>query len=198
LGLFSGLRDRIPAPSLDRGNRGSTTSGTSNQLGQLPRGERAGSIEDLGHLGENDAVPWRVCALVLGSLLAVGCGGSPAMPTDTQYQGSWAGQTVQSKTISFSVNGSAISSVAFNYAASAPCNLEGGFVTGSTTSTVLGSISKGAFSINFTGGPTTWTLTGSFSSGTAASGTLTVNLNNPGSTNCSTTVQTTWTATKGS
>ena len=108
------------------------------------------------------------------------------------YDGNWSGQTAQAQAISFNVASNAIHSLAFQFTASAPCNVVGGVVSGNT---VVGAIANDGFTINGGDGPASWTLTGSFSSGTMGGGTLTVTLTNPTSI-CSTVVQTTWTAQK--
>lgn len=112
-----------------------------------------------------------------------GCGSSPSSPTPIPpYQGNWAGTTSQGLPISFVVTGSAVTSISISYRAfpGAPCT--GDPDTGDAEVTPVSlPISDSGAGVGpgvpgFQGGPLTTTefatayISGSFSSGAAASG----------------------------
>lgn len=132
---------------------------------------------------------------------APGAANTPATANVTltltqSYDGSWAGITAQDSTISFQVSGGGITTLTFGYRATGSgCSVNGKLTTTFTTPVA---ISNGSFSRSVSGSPTSYTIAGTFGSGTAASGTLNVTFSQsiPGQPSCSASGSTTWTASR--
>jgi len=141
----------------------------------------------------------KLSALVLASLLVVSCAGSPSTtaPIPGPYEGLWGGTTEQAQGMSFVVSGTQIWNVGFEWR-----GICGNGGTGTGNSRIAsGNITNDTFTASGGGTVLTWTLTGTFSSGTNASGTLGLTFNVPAdgaAPGCTTSVQLPWTAVKGS
>ena len=131
---------------------------------------------------------YRRIRFTLFALLAtVGCGDGGTGPIS--YDGMWSGTTSQGRPISFTVAGNAVTVATIGYSASGNCSP---VPTGSTiTPGVPLPINGTSISITFGGG----TITGTFSSATAASGTFSVSFAGIPS-GCSSNASGTWTATR--
>lgn len=132
---------------------------------------------------------------------ATGASNTPATANVTltvtpNHDGAWAGTTAQDSTITFQVQNSGITTVTFGWKATG----SGCTVTGKTTTnfTTAVPITNGSFSRSVSGSPTSYTIAGTFSSGTAASGTLTIDFSQsiPGVPSCTASGSTTWNAAK--
>lgn len=150
----------------------------------------------------------RLCAAVSAALFTAACGngvpvrpGAPTtLPATTTYEGSWTGQTNQTKRLKFSVIGDRVTQLEFDFDATgsgSPCFVTGGFGGGGN----FGTISDGAFTLRSPAsvGTLTWSVTGTFGSPTTATGTMDVSvvpipLDNP--SGCSVSLRTTWSAQK--
>ena len=109
------------------------------------------------------------------------------------FNGTWNGSTSQTgKTISFVVSNNTVTSVSFSYRGTGSCGTLDGTVN--TTYTPGRPINNNSFSLTGSG-PSTFTITGSFSSSSAASGNLSITYNQPFPP-CSASGSATWTATK--
>lgn len=86
----------------------------------------------------------------------------------SQYVGTWTGTTSQNLPITFTVSGNAITSISVNIRAT----MAGSSCTYVTGSDSVLAISSSAFSLPIGGGTVTTVLRGTFSSPTAASGTI--------------------------
>ena len=132
---------------------------------------------------------------------APGAANTPATASVTltiaqSYDGSWAGKTAQDSTISFQVSGGGITTLTFGYRLTgSSCSVSGKTTTTFTTPVP---ITNGSFSRTVSGSPTSYTIAGTFGSGTAASGTLNITFSQsiPGQPSCSASGGTTWTANK--
>ena len=111
------------------------------------------------------------------------------------YDGTWSGKTAQDSTISFQVTSGGIGSLTFGFRATgSSCSVNG--KTATTFNTPV-PITNGSFSRSVSGSQVSYTISGSFSSGNAASGTLAVTFQSaPGTPACTASANTTWTATK--
>lgn len=119
-----------------------------------------------------------------------------AMSTQPAYDGTWTGTTSDGKTIGFTIANNAFTLFSLTYNAAA-CGTSGGVnITYNTPQPISGS----SFTISSAGSPPVriaFTVQGTFSSGTNASGTInfTVTLSFPVG-NCSTSYNVTWTASR--
>lgn len=112
------------------------------------------------------------------------------------YDGSWAGKTAQDSTITFQVSNGGITTLTFGYRLTgSSCSVSGKITTTFTTPVA---ITNGSFSRSVSSSPTSYTIAGTFGSGTAASGTLNITFSQsiPGQPSCSASGSTTWTASR--
>ena len=102
--------------------------------------------------------------------------------------GSWSGQTSQNRAVAFTVTSAGITEATINY------RVVGDFCTATIETTVGGaavSIENNAFQVEFSTGSADFTVSGTFTSSSAANGTLVVD-----DFQCGGTVNATWTASK--
>jgi hypothetical protein len=112
------------------------------------------------------------------------------------YNGSWSGKTAIDSVITFQVQSNAITTITLGWhATSSGCTVDGKTTSNLTTPIP---ITDGTFNRTVSGNPTSYTISGTFSSGTAVSGNLVVNFsqNIPGVSSCTASSTTTWNATK--
>lgn len=119
-----------------------------------------------------------------------------AMSTQPAYDGTWSGTTSDGKTIGFTIANNAFTTFSLTYNAAA-CGTSGGV---NITYTTPQPISGSSFTISSSGSPPVriaFSVQGTFSSGTTASGTIgfTITLSFPVG-NCSTSYNVTWTASR--
>lgn len=127
-----------------------------------------------------------------GAVDAISDAGSDAGRTTT-YDGDWSGNTAQGKTILFRVATGRVTYARFGYNGSAGgCTVDG--TTSTTASTVIGGAT---FTQSSTGSTFDYTLSGTFSSSSGASGTLSfISRSAPGTPACTVSGNTTWTVSK--
>lgn len=115
---------------------------------------------------------------------------------NAQYAGTWSGTTAQSKAITFTISGTTMTVLRFGFrTTSAGCSadaIEYDALPGPQA------MSGSSFTItdNFPAFGIAYTITGTFSSTTSASGTLNFNVTSGGLFSCTGSGSTTWTATK--
>ena len=110
---------------------------------------------------------------LLATLAVCSCGGknssTPTAPTPpASRDGNWRGTTSQNLPITFTVSGNSVTAISVNILAtygSSSCN----YTTGTSQTAT---IANNSFSIPIGGGTVSTTLTGSFSSASAANGTV--------------------------
>lgn len=131
--------------------------------------------------------------LALTTVMSVACGMPNIWAQSTQYDGTWSGTTNQSKTVSLEVSGGAIRKLVL----AARVEAVGCSSNISETITTTVPINNGSFSYQGSSStPTTWTISGTFSSNSAASGSGTARVNFlPGG--CLGSANFTWTMSKG-
>jgi hypothetical protein len=128
------------------------------------------------------------------ALIVAGCGGDSSTGPKTQdLVGTWSGTTSQSKPISLTVSAQGITDVEFSFhltgtVCSYDSNVEQG---GPAVGISGGEFDWGPNQLGSAGSGAGWTLSGRFSSSTAASGSLTI-----GDAGCQGELTVTWTATK--
>jgi hypothetical protein len=125
-------------------------------------------------------------ATLLCAVGMIGCDNTPSAPTPTTtYQGNWFGTTSQGLPISFTVTGNAVTSISFSYTLF-PTNSCIGNDTGSTAVTLPSPLQITSNGFSFSGQTLSrFDITGVFSSGTAASGTIDYALPAPTGGGCS-------------
>jgi hypothetical protein len=107
-------------------------------------------------------------ALAALALLQVECGSdNPASPS-VNYDGAWAGTTSQNLPITFTVSGNTVTAISVQVRAS----MAGSSCTYTTGSQDKPTIANNAFSLKVGGGTVSSTLLGTFSSATAATGSI--------------------------
>ena len=108
------------------------------------------------------------------------------------FNGTWTGKTSQDSTVRLTISNNAVTQIYLGWSI-ASCG-----TTGNTTTnfTQPFSVSSGSFSRTVNGSPMSYTITGNFSSGTAVSGSLTLNFSMTVPFSCSGSANLTWNATK--
>lgn len=194
-----GLRPRLAVGDSERAHH---SSFHSERL-------RSDVISNAAPASADSPAPWHnpgvMRRLIVGiALLAAACGcgtsGSPLSPSsNTLYVGSWTGQTSQSQRLAFTVTAGTVGQLEFsvNYA-TATCN--GGMSYGSTGP--LATVGGSAFAVTGTiagppDGPAfNFSISGRFSSPTAAEGTLQVARGPSAISSCAVDTTVTWTASR--
>ncbi|MCI0526604.1 MAG: VCBS repeat-containing protein, partial [Nitrospira sp.] len=108
------------------------------------------------------------------------------------YNGNWSGTTSQGKSISFTVVNNAITSLKFE------ATTQSGCIVGFSLTTTFGTpvpITGNTFSVTTNGSPVSYTINGTFSSNTFASGDLQVTFRQSFPVSCTGSASVTWTAT---
>jgi hypothetical protein len=114
--------------------------------------------------------------------------------TNVTFEGTWVGTTAQDSTIRVVVSNNEITQIYLGWRV-ASCGSSGSTTTNFTSNRP--SVSTGSFSRTVSGSPLGYTISGTFSSGTAVSGTLTLNFSMTVPSSCSGTVSNlSWSATK--
>jgi hypothetical protein len=128
-------------------------------------------------------------ALILAAVTIVSCKDSSS-PPPPNYVGNWSGKSGVDSTITFTVTSEGVTQAHLAFRLTGNCTVTG-YTNPTYTTPVV--ITNGNFSRSTSSAPLTHTLAGTFSSNTAASGTLSVAFSSGG---CSAAMNTNWTATK--
>jgi hypothetical protein len=129
-------------------------------------------------------------AFILAAVTMVSCKDSSSPPPPPNYVGNWSGKSGIDSAITFTVTSEGVTQAHLAFRLTGNCTVTG-FTNPTYTTPVV--IANGTFSRSTSSAPLTHTLAGSFSSNTAASGTLSVAYSSGG---CSASMNTNWTATK--
>jgi hypothetical protein len=128
---------------------------------------------------------------------ATGASNSPrtiavTLTVNQPFNGTWTGKTSQDSTITLTIANNAVTNIYIGWRV-ASCGTTG---TTSTTFNTPFSVASGSFNRTVSGNPMGYTISGTFTSGTAVSGNLTLNFSMSVPFSCSATVNLTWSATK--